>query len=604
MTSDPSHTDPSDADAALLAARDARRRLRSRPAARARDRRADAATFLQGPAVGRRRRARARGLPVRELQLAEGPDARQFRPVARSRRPGALPALLPGDIAPSVAKRLSMYVLRSKVDVADVSDELARLGVGGPRRRRRGRRRARARPRRPSSCDGRAGDACSGCPGPRYVVVAPAARREARRDALLRHATAASFDVWRWLTIRAGVPVITAATQDRFVAQTANWDMLGGIDFQKGCYTGQEIIARTQYLGRLKERAFVFHAERSRACAPASASSARRSATKPCGTVVNAAAAPGGGCDLHRRAAARGGRARRRAPRCARRPCARAAAAALRDSSGRRAPRPLTADAMCLALFALDAHPRFALVVAANRDEYHARPAAPAAWWDEGWLAGRDLKAGGTWFGVTRGGALGVRHQRARAFAPRSRRAVARRARARAARAMPRRRRASVAPNRRRRARAATASISSPAAWREACVGLEPRRRDASAAGGDPWPVERSARHAVAQGDADQGGARRLVRARRRGHRAALRDARRHERARPTTSLPATGVTLERERLLSSPFIVERRPTARAARRCSTVDRDGSAAFRRAQLRPARRRRPATSSTDSPSCSR
>jgi uncharacterized protein with NRDE domain len=57
---------------------------------------------------------------------------------------------------------------------------------------------------------------------------------------------------------------------------------------------------------------------------------------------------------------------------------------------------------MCLALFALDAHPRYALVVAANRDEYHARPASRAAWWDEGWLAGRDLKAGGTWFGVTR----------------------------------------------------------------------------------------------------------------------------------------------------------------------------------------------------------
>lgn len=57
---------------------------------------------------------------------------------------------------------------------------------------------------------------------------------------------------------------------------------------------------------------------------------------------------------------------------------------------------------MCLALFALDAHTGFALVVAANRDEYHARPAAPAAWWDEGWLGGRDLAAGGAWLGVTR----------------------------------------------------------------------------------------------------------------------------------------------------------------------------------------------------------
>ncbi len=59
---------------------------------------------------------------------------------------------------------------------------------------------------------------------------------------------------------------------------------------------------------------------------------------------------------------------------------------------------------MCLAVIAFAVHPRHRVVVAANRDEYHARPAAPAAWWDEGFLAGRDLKAGGTWLGVDRRG--------------------------------------------------------------------------------------------------------------------------------------------------------------------------------------------------------
>src|SRR5205809_7435588 len=63
---------------------------------------------------------------------------------------------------------------------------------------------------------------------------------------------------------------------------------------------------------------------------------------------------------------------------------------------------------MCLAIVALNAHPHFAVVVAANRDEYHARPTTAAHWWaDEGntsILAGRDLEAGGTWLGVTREG--------------------------------------------------------------------------------------------------------------------------------------------------------------------------------------------------------
>jgi uncharacterized protein with NRDE domain len=65
---------------------------------------------------------------------------------------------------------------------------------------------------------------------------------------------------------------------------------------------------------------------------------------------------------------------------------------------------------MCLAAFALNAHPRFPLVIAANRDEFFARPAAPMAWWREqpDLLAGRDLGAGGSWFGLTRGGRLAL----------------------------------------------------------------------------------------------------------------------------------------------------------------------------------------------------
>ena len=60
---------------------------------------------------------------------------------------------------------------------------------------------------------------------------------------------------------------------------------------------------------------------------------------------------------------------------------------------------------MCLAIVALDAHPHYALVLVANRDEYHARPTEAAHWWTEGdILAGRDLRAGGTWLGVTRTG--------------------------------------------------------------------------------------------------------------------------------------------------------------------------------------------------------
>jgi uncharacterized protein with NRDE domain len=83
---------------------------------------------------------------------------------------------------------------------------------------------------------------------------------------------------------------------------------------------------------------------------------------------------------------------------------------------------------MCIALIAHQIHPTYALVVAANRDDFHARPTAAAAWWPEGILAGRDLSAGGTWFGVRRTSRLALvtnyRDGRAAEPAPRSRGAL------------------------------------------------------------------------------------------------------------------------------------------------------------------------------------
>jgi folate-binding protein YgfZ len=116
-------------------------------------------------------------------------------------------------------------------------------------------------------------------------------------DALARHARHGEGNAWRWHGIAAGVPLVTAATTDQFVAQALNWDALGGLDFRKGCYPGQEIVARTRYLGRLKERLFLFHVD-----APAPAAGSRLYSPafgeQACGTVVNAATAPDGGADL------------------------------------------------------------------------------------------------------------------------------------------------------------------------------------------------------------------------------------------------------------------------------------------------------------------
>ena len=204
--------------------------------------------------------------------------------------------LLPEDVAVPVAKRLRMYVLRSKVVLTDVSAESRRFGIGGPAATTALVAAFGATPGvHQTKQIGQA--MVLGLPGPRFVVLAAPGEAAAVQARFAGQAMAAPFDVWQWLTIRAGVPIITAATQDALVAQVANWDVLGGVDFKKGCYTGQEIIARTHYLGRLKERTFLFHADVADVAVGDRIFSAVFEA-QPCGTVVNAARAPGGGFDL------------------------------------------------------------------------------------------------------------------------------------------------------------------------------------------------------------------------------------------------------------------------------------------------------------------
>src|SRR5207245_4117521 len=87
---------------------------------------------------------------------------------------------------------------------------------------------------------------------PRYLVLGPA------NEVAL--APTAGEERWTLQEIRAGRPLITAATQDKFVPQMVNFDELGAVDFRKGCYPGQEIVARAQYRGQVKRRMVGAHA--------------------------------------------------------------------------------------------------------------------------------------------------------------------------------------------------------------------------------------------------------------------------------------------------------------------------------------------------------
>lgn len=162
----------------------------------------------------------------------------------------ALPLAL---VAPTL-KRLRMFVLRSKLTLSDASAELPALGVMGDEV-------AGALSTQgfmvPSSDYGVAqhdGVWLLRRPGPvpRFELRAAPARLAALQQIL--NLPAASSDDWALAEVLAGIPQVTAETSDQFVPQTINLDTAGGVSFTKGCYPGQEIVARVHYLGRIKQR--------------------------------------------------------------------------------------------------------------------------------------------------------------------------------------------------------------------------------------------------------------------------------------------------------------------------------------------------------------
>jgi folate-binding protein YgfZ len=213
-------------------------------------------------------------------------------------RDESITLILAGDLVETLRRRLSMFVLRAKVTVEDASAHAALIGIAGD-----GSAQAAHEAFGVSPAPGRAASFGNGAiafmlPDRRIVIVAPHAESAVVQAALARHARAVGNDEWRGFGIAAGVAWVTAATADLFVPQMMNWDLVGGVSFRKGCYPGQEIVARMHYLGRLKERLFAFHADALETAPATRLFSATFGADQSAGTVVDAAAEASGGVAL------------------------------------------------------------------------------------------------------------------------------------------------------------------------------------------------------------------------------------------------------------------------------------------------------------------
>ena len=198
------------------------------------------------------------------------------------------------DIAATVAKRLSMYVLRSKVKVADISDAWAQFGAWGSDAAQLLQTAGFDVPAEAMGVTGTAQRCIVALGERRFLVLGPS-----ETATLL----AASFkqvapEGWTLADVRAGLPQVTLATQDQFIPQMANLELVGGVDFKKGCYPGQEIVARTQYLGKLKRRMYRGSIEAPALPAPAPGNDLFGAEPQAIGTILSSAPRPEGGYEF------------------------------------------------------------------------------------------------------------------------------------------------------------------------------------------------------------------------------------------------------------------------------------------------------------------
>ena len=173
---------------------------------------------------------------------------------------------IPRQLQPAVQKRLQMFIMRTKATLGDAGDQLVQLGLAGPAATAVLGHWFTSLPTIPYarvetaagtlirlSDTGNVDDATAAGVA-RYLWLTDAATAQVAWPTLTAVLRPAGAGAWLLAQIRTGIPLVTAATQEQFVPQMINFEAVGGVNFKKGCYPGQEIVARSQYLGKLKRR--------------------------------------------------------------------------------------------------------------------------------------------------------------------------------------------------------------------------------------------------------------------------------------------------------------------------------------------------------------
>ncbi len=258
---------------------------------------ADVQTFLNGQFSNDLKQ-----LDTAHSQLAAwcSPKGRMLAIFRIARRGDDYLLQLPVALQTEMLKRLRMYVLRAKVTLDSMDEELRAIGLSGPAAEKILTTYAGLLPEGENSCTTQGDLTILRLPGiyPRFEIIAPVPAARKLWEYLKTEATMTGPGIWAWLDIMAGIPTVLPPTSEAFVPQMTNLELVGGVNFKKGCYPGQEIVARMQYLGKLKQRMYRAHVIADHVPQPGDAIYAPNFPGQSAGTVVDAQPSPDAGYDL------------------------------------------------------------------------------------------------------------------------------------------------------------------------------------------------------------------------------------------------------------------------------------------------------------------
>ncbi|HYN79646.1 MAG TPA: folate-binding protein [Lamprocystis sp. (in: g-proteobacteria)] len=220
----------------------------------------DAETFLQGQVT-----TDVRTVTDSHSQLAGlcSPKGRMLALFRVMRLADGFYLQLPRERVAETLKRLRLFVMRAKVTLDDASDGPIRIGCSGSGAVDALGRLGLALPALDNDLVATDGVTLLRLPAPvpRFELIGASERLTTLWDALKSDGAMGDADGWALLDIRAGIPNVYPTTADTFVPQMVNLQHLDGVSFNKGCYVGQEVVARMQYLGTLKRRMYLAEVE-------------------------------------------------------------------------------------------------------------------------------------------------------------------------------------------------------------------------------------------------------------------------------------------------------------------------------------------------------